>query len=631
MTSIRMAFTELQRLTAGRMARIAMLALVLVPTLYGGLYLYANHDPYGNLDQVPAALVMLDTGGTDPSGRNINAGREVADELVKEGAFDWHEVSADNARDGVKDGRYDFALTVPADFSQALTSSARYAPEQARLTMTTNDANSYLSTTIADTVTARVRSAIAERVGSAAAEQFLLGFGRIRGSLQDAADGAGTLRDGLTASATGAGDLATGATRLHQGSTALADGLATLRQKTAALPTQTDQLADGALAVANGNAKVAAVGDTLREYSIAARNAYYDHRVDLQNRMSALGLSGAQQGQLLAVYDQLAAPVNDVDAAVSRGANQLDRLSDGATQVASGTRALAGAMPALAAGVRDARSGADDLAAGAGRLETGASQLDSGLGKLADGSGTLAQSLTDGVASIPEVSDTDRTRIAATIADPVGIRDVSEAKAGSYGAGLAPFFMALAAWIGGYVLFLLVRPLSRRAMAANQAPLRVALGGWITPAIVGVVQMAALLAVVAIAVRIVPENLPGTLLFLVLMSATFVAIVHALNAWFGTAGQFLGLVLMVLQLVTAGGTFPWQTIPQPLHWLHHLLPMSYAVDGLRQLMYGGLSTLVLRDVVVLLVWLAVALFASTRAARDQRIWTVRRVKPELAI
>jgi putative membrane protein len=143
--------------------------------------------------------------------------------------------------------------------------------------------------------------------------------------------------------------------------------------------------------------------------------------------------------------------------------------------------------------------------------------------------------------------------------------------------------------------------------------------------------MAALLAVVAVAVRVVPENVPGTLLFLVLMSATFVAIIHALNAWWGAAGQFLGLVLMVLQLVTSGGTFPWQTIPQPLHWLHHLLPMSYAVDGLRQLMYGGLSTLVVRDAAVLLVWFAVAMFASSRAARAQRIWTVQRVKPELVI
>jgi putative membrane protein len=631
MTSVRMALTELQRLTAGRLARIAMLALVLVPTLYGGLYLYANHDPYGSLDRVPAALVVLDRGATDASGKQVNAGRDVAAELVKERAFDWHQVSPARARDGVREGRYDFALTVPADFSSALTSSARFDPEQARLKMTTNDANSYLSTTIADTVTARVRDAIATRVGSAAAEQFLLGFGRIRGSLEEAAAGARQLHDGLGTSTAGAAQLSAGATRLHDGSATLAGGLATLQQRTAPLPAQTRQLAAGALAVSKGNAQVAAVGDTLRRYSTAAKNAYAAHRVDLVNRMNALGLTDAQQAQLLGVYDQLGAPVRDADAAVARGSAQLDALSAGATKVATGTRTLADAMPALVRGITRARRGADDLTTGAAQLQTGAAELDTGLAKLADGSATLAQKLSDGAASIPDVSDAQRSRIAKTIADPVGIRDVDQARAGSYGAGLAPFFMSLAAWIGGYVLFLLVRPLSRRAMAANQTPLRVALGGWITPAVVGIAQMAALLAVVAIAIRIVPQNLPGILLFLVLMSATFVAIVHALNAWLGAAGQFLGLVLMVLQLVTAGGTFPWQTIPQPLHWLHHVLPMSYAVDGLRQLMYGGLSTLVLRDVLVLLAWLAVALLATSRAARAQRIWTVQRVKPELAL
>ena len=57
--------------------------------------------------------------------------------------------------------------------------------------------------------------------------------------------------------------------------------------------------------------------------------------------------------------------------------------------------------------------------------------------------------------------------------------------------------------------------------------------------------------------------------------------------WLGSVGQFLGLVLMVLQLVTAGGTFPWQTLPAPLAALHHVLPMGYVVDAMRQFMYGG--------------------------------------------
>jgi putative membrane protein len=53
------------------------------------------------------------------------------------------------------------------------------------------------------------------------------------------------------------------------------------------------------------------------------------------------------------------------------------------------------------------------------------------------------------------------------------------------------------------------------------------------------------------------------------------------------------------QLVSAGGTFPWQTFPTPLSALHHVLPMGYAVDAIRRLMYGGPVTPVAGDVAVL--------------------------------
>ena len=300
-------------------------------------------------------------------------------------------------------------------------------------------------------------------------------------------------------------------------------------------------------------------------------------------------------------------------------------------QVATGAEDLANGAPALAGGVSEAHDAAGTLATGADELASGAGDLRKGVARLQRGEAALARGMRQGLAQIPAIGDTTRERIARTIGHPVEVSDAAQTSAGSYGAGLAPFFMALATWIGGYVLFLLVRPLSRRAMAANQTPLRVALGGWITPALIGVAQVVLLLAVVLVGVRLGAADVPGTLLFLILMSATFVAVLHALNAWLGPAGQFLGLVLMVLQLVTAGGTFPWQTIPQPLHVVHHALPMSYAVDGLRQLMYGGLSGLVLRDVLVLLGWLVAALLLTTLAARRQRVWTLERVRPSLAL
>jgi putative membrane protein len=116
-----------------------------------------------------------------------------------------------------------------------------------------------------------------------------------------------------------------------------------------------------------------------------------------------------------------------------------------------------------------------------------------------------------------------------------------------------------------------------------------------------------------------------------LTSFTFVAILHALSAWFGAVGKFLGLVLMVVQLVSAGGTFPWQTIPEPLYPLHYGLPMGYAVDGLRHLMYGGELGGVGHDALVLVAYLVGALAVSTFAAYRQRVWTPSRLKPELVL
>jgi putative membrane protein len=97
----------------------------------------------------------------------------------------------------------------------------------------------------------------------------------------------------------------------------------------------------------------------------------------------------------------------------------------------------------------------------------------------------------------------------------------------------------------------------------------------------------------------------------------------------GVVGQFVGLVLMVLQLVSAGGTFPWQTLPAPLHPLHRVLPMGYAVDGVRRLMYGGPLDHLGVDVAVLGGWALGALALASLAARRASTWTAARVKPEL--
>jgi putative membrane protein len=687
MTAIRMALSELRRLTAGRLPKLAVVALLCVPMLYGGLYLYANHDPYGRLDQVPTAVVVEDEGTTLSTGEKLAVGPQVADELVNSKSFDWHRVDRADAAAGVSDGRYEFALVLPKTFSADLASSAEFTPRQAMLELTTNDANNYLAHTIANQVVAQVTKTVAAQVSETAASKLLAGFSTIHGQISQAATGAGQLQSGLTSANTGvvqlqsgAGQLNTaqkqlsagasklstglssagkGAGELATGAGQLSSGLGTLKTKTAGLPAQTKQLATGADQVADGNEKIADVGRQVATASSTLLNDLTTVDAGLAQRLKQQGFTQAQINQVLAETAKLRAPVVTANTKIQSTSKQLNQLATGARKVSNGAAALSSATPALTSGISSAASGASKLNTGAtqlktgiGQLQTGASQLATGeqqavtgqgqlltgvnslatgVSKLKTGATQLNTALTNGAKQIPDPSPEARKAVAETLGAPVGLKNTSQATADSYGAGLAPFFLSLSCWIGAYVLFLLVRPLSPRGLAALQSPLRVALGGWLPPALFGAIQAALVFTIVIIGLGIDATHPWLTVAFLMLTSITFVAILHALSAWFGAIGKFLGLVLMVIQLVSAGGTFPWQTIPAPLYFFHHVLPMSYAIDGVRHLMYGGPGVSLGKDLVVLAAWLVAALFASSLAARQQRVWVAKKLQPEIAL
>src|SRR5438093_12344894 len=122
MRSPKLAALELRRFRRGRLPRAALVALLVLPLLYGALYLWSFWDPYGRLDRIPVALVNADRGAS-VKGKPIAAGDDLVDGLHESRTFDWHEVSAAEARRGVADGTYYLSLTVPADFRKHLASS----------------------------------------------------------------------------------------------------------------------------------------------------------------------------------------------------------------------------------------------------------------------------------------------------------------------------------------------------------------------------------------------------------------------------------------------------------------------------------------------------------------------------
>lgn len=205
-----------------------------------------------------------------------------------------------------------------------------------------------------------------------------------------------------------------------------------------------------------------------------------------------------------------------------------------------------------------------------------------------------------------------------------------ENAAPNFGTGMAPFFLTLALFFGALVLWMVLRPLQYRAIAAEVIAIRVVLASYLPAAAIALFQAVVLYCVVRFALGMHAVHPVAMLGFMVLISAAFVAATQAINALVGPAvGRVLIMALLMLQLVSAGGMYPVETTSRPFQVLHRFDPMTYGVNGLRQLILGGIDARLWQAIVVLATITAVALAISCLSARRDRLWNLSRLFPAI--
>ncbi|WP_432498220.1 YhgE/Pip domain-containing protein [Kineococcus auxinigenes] len=717
---------ELARFRRAVITRLALLTVVLVPLVYGGLYLSANHDPLGELGNLRAAVVDADEAvpvtGADGTERTLDAGGDLVETLTGPGAdagFTWEEATEAEAARGLQDGTYAAVLRVPEDFSAALASAGGDDPRQARLSVTTDDAENYVVGQVANTVATSVRTQVATGATQDHLENVYVAFTSIHDSLGRAADGAeqlaagaleaddgaarlvvglgdlssgtaelvddtGALRTGADDLAAGTATLATGADGAAAGAATLSVGLEELRTATADLPERTARLAEGAQGVAAGaeqiaaaTAQAAAAADGVGELGTAAEEAL-PALDELVQRAQELAEANPQDTELAEAARRLAElrdalAGTDLAGAAQRVEEQVDalaagaqELSTGAASVAGGARSLADAAPALQQGVAGAADGAAALAGGTGRVatgartaadgaaalaggatrvdegasallggasraRTGAGDLATGTGQLAEGAGSLAGQLADGQAEVPSYDEEDTGRLADVVAAPVEAERVRAHAVAHYSDGLAPLFVPIALWVGGMVTYMVLRAVSARALASTAGSLRTAVAGLVPGVLLGVLQAVVLMAVLLLAVGVESPSPLVTVAFTALVAVSFTALHQAVVALLGGAGRLVALVLLVLQLTSAGGTYPVETSPAFFRAVHPYLPMTYATDGLRHLIGAGPVGAVLVDAAVLVAFGVLGLAVTVLACHRRRTWTVAELHPSLSL
>jgi putative membrane protein len=179
---------------------------------------------------------------------------------------------------------------------------------------------------------------------------------------------------------------------------------------------------------------------------------------------------------------------------------------------------------------------------------------------------------------------------------------------------------------------MVLRPLQNRAIAAEVLALRVVLASYLPAAAIGIIQAIILYCVVRFALGMHAAHPVGMLVFMVLISCAFVAATQAINALVGPAvGRVLIMALLMLQLVSAGGMYPVETTSKPFQTLHRFDPMTFGVNGLRQLILGGIDFRLWQAIIALVGILVVAVTIACLSARRNRLWTLTRLLPSIKV
>ncbi len=653
--------SDVKRYSRGTLPRIAIVTIILLPLLYGAMYLWAFWNPFGEVNKIPAAIVNNDSGRTS-TGQQVDAGDQVVKSLIASGQLDLAEVSDQEAQAGLSSGKYYFTITLPENFSDAVESPNGDNPEKADLTFTFNDANNYLATIIGQDASEQVINQVNSTIGAQGVGQVLTGLQTAGSGLGQAADGAKTLAAGIDTAKGGADQLSSGAGELATNMVTARDGSAQLAAGAGQLATAIDGVADPLLnALDSGNVpnlgaqaaqlrqSLTALGDRLPQPPQATVSPAIQRVLDL------LGPSTdplAQQAVAALTPLAAAQPQSDT-AAMQAEINQLSndaraleyQLTDPSSPLQSGLALLQNG--GLASDVRQLRDGADQLSSGATtlnsgliqltdgstQLASGADQLASGMVELQSGSGELADALAQGAGQVPSWTDAQRTATADTLSTPVALKQDYTNEAPTFGTGFAPFFLSLALFVGCIITWMLLTPLQSRAIVSNLGLYRTVLASYWPALLIGILQVITMYAVVHIGVGLDVKHVPGTILFLMLVSATYLAMIQMFNALFGVAvGRVVTLAFLMLQLVSAGGIYPVPTTATPFQYIHPFDPMTYTVNGLRQLITAEhVDSRLWTAIAVLTGILLVSMTISALSVRRNRRYTMERLYPSIEV
>lgn len=316
---------------------IVVVAIIAIPLIYAGLFLKSMWDPYGNVDNLPVAVVNHDK-AVEYEGKTLQVGDDLVDELKNNDSLAFNFVDADVAEQGLKNGTFYMVITIPEDFSENASTLMDEHPKKMQLTYQTNPGTNYIASKMSETALAKIKTSVAAEVTKTYSETVFDQIGTIGEGMQDAADGSLELKEGIDSAADGADTIATNLNTLADGAGELKDGADKLGKGVKDYTDGAAKINSGAKTLSKGTKTLKDGTDTLATKG----KTYTDGVTTLADGVTAYvgGASqlaaGAKQLEPLEKLGEVSSGISQLNTAVTKGTDNSQSLVAGTTSLKNG-------------------------------------------------------------------------------------------------------------------------------------------------------------------------------------------------------------------------------------------------------------------------------------------------------
>ena len=168
---------------------------------------------------------------------------------------------------------------------------------------------------------------------------------------------------------------------------------------------------------------------------------------------------------------------------------------------------------------------------------------------------------------------------------------------------MSPFYSTLALWVGALILvsLLTTNPYGFNE-EVNFKPYEKYFGKFLTFAFIGICQSLILSLGDIYLLKCYVLNKWLFIGISILSSLVFILIVYTLVSIFGNVGKAIAVILLVIQVAGAGGTFPVEVMPSFFKKVNPFLPFTYSISAMREAVAGIVKSNLTRDITMIVIY-----------------------------